>query len=144
LDALRGLGYEKPKVAVLSCLEKVNPKIESTVHAQALSEMAAAGEFGEVDFCGPLSWDLVVSKEAAQIKGVTSSVCGDADLVLVNDINVGNALTKALGFTAKAKGSAITLGAKVPVIMPSRASSVSGKYLSIVVGCAINLQAGGN
>ena len=124
LRALRGLGYARPKVAVLSCVEKVNPKIEATVHAAALMDMADAGVFGECDLYGPLSYDLIVSKEAAEIKGVESPVCGDADMILVPDLNCGNTLTKCLSFSAGAVGGGITLGAKVPVIVPSRASSV--------------------
>lgn len=138
LRALRGLGYTRPKVAVLSCVEKINPKIEATVHAGALMDMADAGVFGECDLYGPLSYDLIVNKEAAEIKGVDSPVCGDADLVLVPDLNCGNTLTKCLSYSARAVGGGITLGAKVPVLVPSRASSARGKYMAIVLGCAID------
>jgi phosphate butyryltransferase len=137
LKAFRALAYEKPKVAILSCIEKVNPKIESTMHASALMDMADAGVFGECDLYGPLSYDLIVNKEAAEIKGVSSDVCGDADLIVVPDINTGNTLVKSHTYTAGAIGGGAVLGAKIPVIVPSRASSTNGKYYAIVVGCAL-------
>jgi phosphate butyryltransferase len=137
LAAFRALGYRKPKVAILSCLEKVNPKIESTMHASALTDMADAGVFGECELYGPLSYDLIVSKKAAEIKGVESGVCGDADLIIVPDINCGNTLVKTLSYSAGAVGGGVTLGAKIPVIVPSRASSTNSKYYAIVVGCAL-------
>lgn len=137
LRAFRALGYSKPKVAILSCVDKPNPKIESTMHASALVDMADAGVFGTCEVYGPLSYDMIVNKEAAEIKGISSAVCGDADIAIVPDINCGNTLVKCLVYTAGATGGGACLGAKMPVIVPSRASSTNGKYYAIVVGCAL-------
>lgn len=138
LDVLRKLGYVNPKVAVLCAVEKVNPKMQETVDAQELTNLAAAGEFGDCTVLGPLSYDLVVSKEAAQIKGITSEVAGDADLVLVPDLNTGNAVTKALSYSAGATGCAVIVGATIPIIFTSRASTLEEKYWSIAFACATN------
>lgn len=137
LNAFRSMGYQRPKVGILSCVDKVNPKIESTVHAEALTNMAKTGEFGECSLYGPLSYDLIVSQEAARIKGVDSDVCGDADIVIVPNIDCGNPLTKALSYSAGAVGGGVVLGAKIPVLVPSRSSTKAGKYYAIVVGCAL-------
>lgn len=133
IDALHLLGYEKPKAAILCPVEKVNPKIIETIHAQELTELGEAGEFGNCTVYGPLSYDLIVNQEAVRIKGVKSDVAGDADLVLVPDINTGNALTKSLSFSAGAQGCTLVLGAKIPVIFTSRASSQETKFRSIAV-----------
>lgn len=138
LYALRKLGYINPKVAILCPVEKVNPKIQETVDAQKLTELAAEGEFGDCTVYGPLAYDLVVNKEAVQIKGVTSEVAGDADLVVTPDLSTSNAVTKALVFSAGATGCAVVLGATIPIIFSSRASSLDEKYWSIVFACAIN------
>lgn len=138
LYALRKLDYVNPKVAILCPVDKVNPKMQETLDAQELTNLGAAGEFGDCTIYGPLSYDLAVSKEAARIKGVTSEVAGDADLVLVPELNTGNALIKSLIYSAQGVGGGVVLGAKIPVIVSSRASTFEEKYWSIAVACAIN------
>ena len=137
VEAYHKMGYERPKVAILCSIDLVNPKMPETVDAQKLTEMGAAGEFGACDVYGPLSYDLCIDKTAAEVKGCTSPVAGDADIIIVPDINTGNALVKALCFSAEADAASTILGTKVPVIISSRASNATEKYWSIIFSCAL-------
>lgn len=128
----KALGIECVKVAALAAKEKVNEKMQATVDADALQAMCRAGEFGEgVILEGPLALDLAVSAEAARIKGFRSDVAGDADVLLVHDIGMGNGIGKALTYLGNARAAGCIMGAKVPVVLTSRADTADVKLYSI-------------
>lgn len=132
-----GMGYERPKVAILCSVDTVNPKMPETLDAQELTRMGEAGEFGECEVYGPLSYDLCIDKDSAVVKGCKSPVAGDADIIIVPDINTGNALVKCLYFSAQSDSASMLLGTKVPVIITSRSAKAIEKYWSIVFSCAL-------
>jgi phosphotransacetylase len=117
------LGISMPKVAILSAVETVSPQIQSTLEAAALCKMADRGQItgGIVD--GPLAFDNAVSLEAARTKGIVSAVAGQADILVVPDLESGNMLAKQLEYLAGAQAAGIVLGARVPIILTSRADS---------------------
>jgi phosphate butyryltransferase len=127
------MGYERIKIAALSSVEKVNPKMPDTLDAQALKEMCQKGELGNCILDGPISYDLVFDEEAARIKKYESAVTGDADFLLMPDIISGNILSKALRLHANAELAGVIVGAKCPIVLTSRGTSVESKYLSIAV-----------
>jgi phosphate acetyltransferase len=126
-------GEEMPKVAVLAAVETVNPRMQATLDAAALCKMADRGQITGCVIDGPLAFDNAVSSEAAREKGIVSSVAGNADILLVPDIEAGNMLAKQLSFLGGAEAAGIVLGARVPVILTSRADSERARQLS----CAI-------
>ncbi|HAJ31795.1 MAG TPA: phosphate butyryltransferase [Candidatus Atribacteria bacterium] len=128
------LGIEKPKVAVVAALELVNPDMPATIDAACLAKMSERGQIvgGIVD--GPLAFDNAISKEAAKHKGVESPVSGEVDIVLAPNIESGNIFAKALVYLAKAEPAGLLLGAKVPVVLASRADSAQSKLNSIALG----------
>ena len=131
------LGIEKPKVAVLSSVEKVNPKMPDAVDGDALKRMNLCGELGGCIIEGPISFDLATSRDAAAIKGYDSPVAGDADLLIVPDIAAGNILVKCLTGFGGARTAGTVLGAKVPIIFTSRSAEAEDKYYSIALAaCA--------
>ena len=134
---LNALGFEKPKVAVLASVEKLNPKMPETVDADALKQMNATGELADCIVEGPISFDLAISAESARIKGYDSPVAGDADLVIVPDITSGNILVKALTCVAGAQTAGTVLGARVPVIFLSRSAEAADKYYSIALAACL-------
>ena len=138
IDLARALGVEMPRVAVLSAVETVTPKLRSTLDAAALCKMADRGQItgGIVD--GPLAFDNAVSEEAAKIKSIESPVAGKADILLVPDLEAGNILVKQLGYLAEAQGAGIVLGARIPIMLTSRADTVLARMAS----CAVALIAG--
>lgn len=130
----QSLDIEEPKVAVICAKEKVNPKMPDTVDAAKLTEM---NENGEITGClvkGPFAVDNAVSKEAAKHKGIDHPVAGDADILLMPDIEAGNVLYKALVFLAGAENAGVIVGAKAPVVLTSRADSDAAKLNSIALG----------
>ena len=131
IDFAHLIGIEKPNIGVLSALEKVNPKIQSTVDAQAVADYKEFEGIGTI--AGPLALDIAISKEAAMHKGVDSEVCGHADILIVPDLPSGNIFTKALVFFAHLKVGGILLGTDSPVIMTSRSDTEEDKYLSILM-----------
>ena len=134
---LNALGFDKPKVAVLAAIEKLNPKMPETVDADALKRMNLDGELMNCVVEGPISFDLATHQDAAKIKGYESPVAGDADLLIVPDIVSGNILAKCLTGMAGAKTAGTVLGAKVPIILTSRSAEASDKYYSIALAaCA--------
>lgn len=138
IQVAKALGVETVKVACLAAKEKVNPKMPATVDAKALEDKCKAGEFGEgVIVEGPLAFDLVVSKEAAETKGFKSDIAGDVDVVVVPTIEVGNGIGKALTYLAQAKSAGIIMGALAPVVLVSRADSFEDKLNSIALGSVI-------
>ena len=137
VDVCKALGIQKPKVAALAAVEVVNPKMQATLDAKALAEMAEKGEIKDAIVEGPLAFDLAVSKEAATHKGVKSEVAGDTDILLVPYIEVGNGIGKCMTYMAKAKSAGIVMGAKVPVVLVSRADTHESKLYSIALGSLI-------
>ncbi|UWG99060.1 bifunctional enoyl-CoA hydratase/phosphate acetyltransferase [Dehalobacter sp. DCM] len=133
VKVLLGLGVEKPKVAIMAAVEKVNSKMPETVDADVLKTMNAEGEISQCIVEGPISFDLATSAEAAKIKGYQSPVAGDADLLLVPDIVSGNMLVKCLTGFAGAQTAGIVVGASVPIIFTSRSAEASDKYYSIAL-----------
>lgn len=136
VGVLHTLGYESPKIAVLAAVEKVNPKMPESVEAGQLKEMYLSGEIGGCIVEGPISYDLAMSKTSAEIKGYTSPVAGDADVLIVPNITAGNILGKCLTFTAGAKMAGFIVGAKVPIVLTSRGATTEEKYLSLVLSAA--------
>lgn len=136
----KAMGNKIIKVAVIAATEKVNPKIQATMDAAELKHMYEAGEFEEgVIVEGPLALDLALSKEAARIKKKESLVAGDSDVFLVPNIEMGNGIGKAIKYLAKGKSAGIIMGAKVPVVLVSRADDKSAKLYSIALGNAISI-----
>jgi len=133
IDMAHALGRERPKVAILSAVETVTPKIPSTVDAAALCKMAERGQITGALLDGPLAFDNAISKEAAAIKGIRSEVAGDPDVLVVPDLEAGNMLAKQLSFLANADAAGIVLGARVPIILTSRADTVRARTASCAV-----------
>lgn len=127
------LDVANPKVAVLCAKEKVDPKMPATVDAQTLVEMNEKGEIADCIVGGPFALDNAVSKEAAKHKKIQHPVAGDADILLVPDIEAGNILYKALAFLATSENAGVIVGAKVPIVLTSRADSDEAKYNSIAL-----------
>jgi len=130
IDLARALGLDQPKVAILAAVETVNSKMPSTIDAACLCKMADRGQIKGGLLDGPLAFDNAISKEAAQIKGITSEVAGDPDILLVPDLEAGNILAKQLTFLANADSAGLVLGARVPIILTSRADSVRSRIAS--------------
>jgi phosphate acetyltransferase len=130
IDLARALGLERPKVAILAAVETVNSKMPSTIDAACLCKMADRGQIKGALLDGPLAFDNAISKQAAQIKGITSEVAGDPDILLVPDLEAGNILAKQLSFLANADSAGLVLGARVPIILTSRADSVRSRIAS--------------
>lgn len=133
IDLYAGLGLGKPKVAILSAVETVTPAIPSTVDAAALCKMADRGQItgGELD--GPLAFDNAISPTAAGIKGINSPVAGQAQILVVPDLEAGNMLAKNLTFISNADAAGVVLGARVPIILTSRADTVRARMASCAV-----------
>ena len=130
------LGYENPKVAVLAAVETVNPKMQESVDADLLKKMNIKGEIKNCIVEGPISYDLTMSKESASIKGFVSPVTGEADIIVVPNITVGNILGKSLVYSAGAKMAGFIVGAKVPIVLTSRGSTSEEKYLSLALSAS--------
>lgn len=136
VNALIALGYKNPKVAVLAAVETVNPKMPETVDADNLKKMNIRGEIKNCLIEGPISYDLTMCKESARIKGYSSPITEDADILLVPNITAGNLLSKGLIYSGGAKMAGFVVGAKVPIVLTSRGSSAEEKYLSLVLSAA--------
>lgn len=133
IDLYAGLGLGVPKVAILSAVETVNPSIPSTIEAAALCKMADRGQITGGELEGPLAFDNAISVEAARVKGITSPVAGRAQILVVPNLEAGNMLAKNLSFLSNADAAGIVLGARVPIILTSRADNVRTRMAS----CAI-------
>lgn len=130
IDLFTTLGLGTPKVAILSAVETVTEKIPSTLDATALCKMAQRGQITDGLVDGPLAFDNAISHEAADIKGIVSDVAGDADILVAPDIESGNMLYKQLRYFSGAQGAGIVLGAKVPIILTSRAGDTESRVIS--------------
>lgn len=137
IDLAIALGVKKPKVAILAAVETVNSKMPATLDAAALCKMADRGQIKGGILDGPLAFDNAISKEAAKTKGIQSDVAGDPDILLVPDLEAGNILAKQLSFLANADSAGLVLGARVPIILTSRADSVRSRIASCAVSCLV-------
>jgi phosphate butyryltransferase len=138
VEVFHHLGVTKPKVAVLAAVEKINPKIPSTTDAALIVDKIKQNYISNCIVDGPLALDNAISKEAAMHKGIRGEVAGDADILIVPDINTGNILYKSLSFLGNARCAAIIVGGKVPIVLTSRADSEETKFLSIALGVLIS------
>ena len=136
VGVLRSYGYEEPKVGVLTCVEKVNPKMPETIEADELAKMNKDGELSGCVVAGPISYDCAMDKEVAKTKKYKSSVAGDVDILVAPNIHAGNIMGKMLTITCQAKMAGFIVGAKCPIVLTSRGSSAEEKYLSIVMSAA--------
>lgn len=136
VGALRAMGYDCPKVGVLACVEKLNPKMPETVEGDALKQMNQRGEITGCIVEGPISYDCAMSREIADFKGFRSPCAGDCDVLLAPNIHAGNIMGKMLTVTCGAKMAGFIVGARCPIVMTSRGSSAEEKYLSIVISAA--------
>jgi len=133
IELAQALGVAQPKVAILSAVETISSKIPSTIDAAALCKMADRGQITGAIIDGPLALDNAVDREAAAIKHIASPVAGDADILLAPDLEAGNMLAKELSFLANADAAGIVLGARVPIILTSRADTVRARMASCAV-----------
>jgi phosphate acetyltransferase/phosphate butyryltransferase len=130
VDLAHALGIERPKVALLSAVEEVDAKIPSTIDAAALCKMADRGQILGAELDGPLAFDNAISREAAATKGIKSLVAGDADILVAPELDAGNILAKQLVFLAGAETAGLALGARVPIVLTSRADDVKARSAS--------------
>jgi phosphate acetyltransferase len=130
VDMLHTLGMENPKVAVLAAVEVVNPDMPATLDAAALTVMAARGQIQGATVDGPLAFDNAISPDAARTKGIVSPVAGEADILLVPDLEAGNMLAKQLIHLAGATAAGLVLGARVPIVLTSRADPLTARIAS--------------
>jgi phosphate acetyltransferase len=137
IDLAQALDIAEPRVAILSAMETVNAKVASTIDAAALCKMAERGQIKGGILDGPLALDNAINVEAAAIKNIVSPVAGRADVLIVPDLEAGNMLAKSLTFLAGADAAGIVLGARVPIILTSRADSVTTRLASCAVACLV-------
>ena len=130
IDLAHALGLARPRVALLSAVETVTPRIPSTIDAAALCKMADRGQIGGAILDGPLAFDNAISSEAAQVKGIESPVAGQAEILFVPDIEAGNVLAKQLEYLAGAASCGVVLGARVPIALTSRADPAISRVAS--------------
>lgn len=130
IDCVTALGLDRPKIAILSAVETVTPKIPSTIDAAALCKMADRGQIVGGDIDGPLAFDNAVSVEAAEMKGIRSPVAGRADVLVAPDMEAGNMIAKQLTFLAGAEAAGLVMGARAPIILTSRADSRRARLAS--------------
>jgi phosphotransacetylase len=133
IDLAVSLGLQEPKVAILAAVETVTSKMPATIDAAALCKMAERGQITGALLDGPLAFDNAISKQAAKTKGIRSDVAGDPDILLAPDLEAGNILAKQLTFLANADSAGLVLGARVPIILTSRADSVRSRIASCAV-----------
>ena len=137
IDTAIELGVEQPRVAILAATEMVNPEMPANMDAANLSKMAERGQIhgGIVD--GPLALDNAISLKAAEMKGIKSQVAGHADILITPDVESGNILAKALAYFAKGHMAGVVVGAKCPIVMPSRSDPPQQKMLSLALGICL-------
>jgi phosphate acetyltransferase len=137
IDLAHVLGVPWPRVAILCAVETVNSQMRSTIDAAALSKMADRGQLSGALVDGPLAFDIAMSSDAARLKGIVSAVAGRADILVVPDIEAGNMLAKQLEFLGGAASAGIVLGARVPIILMSRADSVPSRLASCALASIV-------
>jgi len=134
IDVMHCLGMHRPRIAVMSAIEVVTEAMPSTVDAHALTQMGLAGEFGEADVFGPLAIDNALFHSHAQVKGISNRVAGNADCLIVPSVEAGNLLGKAIFLLAGLESGHVVAGAKVPILIPSRAEDAQTKVNTIALG----------
>ena len=144
IDLAHAMGAEQVRVAILSAMETVNPKVPSTIEAAALCKMADRGQITGARLDGPLALDNAISREAAEIKHIVSDVAGRANVLIVPDLEAGNMLAKSLSFLAGADAAGIVLGARVPIVLTSRADSLLTRLASCAVAVEVAAARRGN
>jgi len=137
IDLAHALHFKEVRVAILSAMETVNPKVPSTIEAAALCKMADRGQISGALLDGPLALDNAISLESVKIKKIESPVAGHANVLVVPDLEAGNMLAKSLSFLASADAAGIVLGARVPIILTSRADSVTTRLASCAVAALV-------
>ncbi len=133
LELVRKFGIEHPKVALIHFNEKVNPKFPNSVDYQLMVEKAAAGEYGDMVAGGPMDVKTAVDLHSAQVKGIESEVCGNADILIFPNIESGNTFYKTISYFAHARMAGMLLGTIAPVVLPSRSDSTDSKYNSLAM-----------
>ena len=133
IDLMQALGIAQPKVGILAAVESVNPAIPATLDAQALVAMANEGAWPGARVEGPFGFDNAISAEAARIKKMDSQVSGDADLLIVPDLNAGNMLYKSFNYVGGGECAGLVLGARVPIVLTSRADSALARIASVAL-----------
>jgi phosphate butyryltransferase len=134
IEVMRCLGLEYPKIAIMSATEAVSDSLPSTVDAKQLTTMGEAGEFGEAEVFGPLALDCALVESASRAKGIKHPVAGDADCMVVPNIEAGNLLGKSVKYLGGSQCAHVVVGARVPILIPSRVESVDDKVNSIALG----------
>jgi phosphate acetyltransferase len=137
IDLAHSLGLARPKVAILAAVETINSKMPATLDAAALCKMAERGQITGAAVDGPLAFDNAISADAAAIKGIKSEVAGDPDILIAPDLEAGNILAKQLTYLANADSAGLVLGARVPIILTSRADSVRARIASCGVAMRV-------
>ncbi|NWG46755.1 MAG: bifunctional enoyl-CoA hydratase/phosphate acetyltransferase [Alphaproteobacteria bacterium] len=137
IDLAHVLGLKLPKVAILSAVETVNPKLRSTIDAAVLCKMADRGQITGALLDGPLAFDNAISAEAAAIKGIRSEVAGQADILIVPDLESGNMLAKQLDYLGGALAAGLVMGARVPIVLTSRADRAPARLASCAIGALV-------
>lgn len=138
LIVAKALKIDMPKVALLSAIEIVNPDMPSTLDAALITMMAKRGQIKGAIVDGPLAFDNAISKWAADVKGIKSDVAGDADVFIVPNIEAGNIFFKILNYLSDGVSAGVVIGAKAPVILPSRSDTKESKFYSIALGCLVS------
>jgi phosphate acetyltransferase len=137
IDLAHAVGFPEVRVAILSAMEVVNPKVPSTVEAAALCKMADRGQITGAVLDGPLALDNAISPEAAAVKHIVSPVAGRANLLVVPNLEAGNMLAKSLSFLGGAVSAGIVLGARVPIILTSRADTLTARLASCAIASMV-------
>jgi phosphate butyryltransferase len=134
IDVLHCLGFERPRIALMSATETVSEALPSTTDAEALTAIGRQGGFGDVDVFGPLALDNALLKSAAEAKGIRNPVAGQADCMVVPSVEAGNLLGKAVKYLGGSQCAHVVAGAKVPILIPSRVESTDDKVNAIALG----------
>ncbi|MBI4203387.1 MAG: bifunctional enoyl-CoA hydratase/phosphate acetyltransferase [Betaproteobacteria bacterium] len=137
IDLAHALGIARPRVAILSAIETVTPKLQSTIDAAALCKMADRGQIRGAVLDGPLAFDNAISEAARRAKHINSAVAGRPDILLVPDLEAGNMLVKQLQYLARAKSAGIVLGARIPIVLTSRADSAQSRLASCAIAALL-------
>jgi phosphotransacetylase len=138
IDCAHAMDIAEPKVAILSAVETVNPKMVSTLDAAALCKMADRGQIVGGVLDGPLAFDNAISREAAEAKGIRSAVAGQADILIVPDIEAGNMLAKQLFYLSHAQSAGVVMGARVPIMLTSRSEPEASRLASCALAILVN------
>jgi len=134
IEVLRSIGLQRPKVAIMSATEAVSESVPSTVDAKALADLGATGEFGDAHVFGPVALDCAILRSAAEAKGIFHEAAGYADCMVVPNIEAGNLLGKAVKYFGGSQCAHVVVGAKAPILIPSRVESADDKVNAIALG----------